>query len=69
MRAIAPLVLFLMFVLFVVLREGLQNKLFTAYGLVLSVIGMCVFNIGLTYGLGRGAQTGAVLPAALWRLI
>ncbi len=64
-RAIAPLVVFLMFVLFVVLREGLANKLFTAYGLVLSIVGMCVFNIGLTYGLGAiGAQTGAVLPAA-----
>lgn len=64
-RAIAPLVLFLMFVLFVVLREGLNNKLFTAYGLVLSIVGMCVFNVGLTYGLGAiGAQTGAVLPAA-----
>ena len=64
-RAIAPLVLFLMFVLFIVLREGLANKLFTAYGLVLSIVGMCVFNIGLTYGLGAiGAQTGAVLPAA-----
>ena len=36
-RAIAPLVLFLMFVLFIVLREGLANKLFTAYGLVLSI--------------------------------
>jgi hypothetical protein len=64
-RAIAPLVLFLMFVLFIVLREGLANKLFTAYGLVLSIVGMCVFNVGLTYGLGAiGAQTGAVLPAA-----
>ena len=64
-RAIAPLVLFLMFVLFVVLREGLANKLFTGYGLVLSIVGMCVFNVGLTYGLGAiGAQTGAVLPAA-----
>ncbi|MBL6642118.1 MAG: DUF1538 domain-containing protein [PS1 clade bacterium] len=64
-RAIAPLVLFLMFVLFIVLREGLANKLFTAYGLVLSIVGMCVFNVGLTYGLGAiGAQTGAILPAA-----
>ena len=64
-RAIAPLVLFLMFVLFIVLREGLANKLFTAYGLILSIVGMCVFNVGLTDGLGAiGAQTGAVLPAA-----
>ncbi|CAI8200028.1 MAG: Uncharacterised protein [Alphaproteobacteria bacterium] len=68
-RAIAPLVLFLMFVLFIVLREGLANKLFTAYGLVLSIVGMCVFNIGLTYGLGAiGAQTGAVLPAAFMEI-
>ena len=57
-----------MFVLFIVLREGLANKLFTAYGLILSIVGMCVFNVGLTYGLGAiGAQTGAVLPAALWK--
>lgn len=68
-RAIAPLVLFLMFVLFIVLREGLNNKLFTAYGLVLSIVGMCVFNIGLTYGLGAiGAQTGEVLPAAFMQI-
>ena len=68
-RAIAPLVLFLMFVLFIVLRDGLANKLFTAYGLVLSIIGMCVFNVGLTYGLGAiGAQTGAVLPAAFMEI-
>ena len=68
-RAIAPLVLFLMFVLFIVLREGLANKLFTAYGLVLSIVGMCVFNVGLTYGLGAiGAQTGAILPAAFMEI-
>ena len=54
---------------FIVLREGLANKLFTAYGLVLSIIGMCVFNVGLTYGLGAiGAQTGAVLPAAFMEI-
>ena len=31
----------------------------------LSIIGMCVFNIGLTYGLGAiGGQAGSTLPAA-----
>ena len=68
-RAILPLVLFLMFVLFVVLKSTLPNKMVTVYGLALSIIGMCIFNVGLTYGLGAiGAQTGGVLPAAFMEL-
>ena len=68
-RAILPLVLFLMFVLFVVLKSTLPNKMVTVYGLALSIIGMCVFNVGLTYGLGAiGTQTGGVLPAAFMEL-
>ena len=64
-RAILPLVLFLMFVLFVVLKSTLPNKMITVYGLALTIVGMCIFNIGLTYGLGAiGSQTGGVLPAA-----
>ena len=68
-RAILPLVLFLMFVLFVVLKSTLPNKMITVYGLALSIIGMCIFNVGLTYGLGAiGTQTGGVLPAAFMEL-
>ena len=68
-RAILPLVLFLMFVLFIVLRSTLPNKMVTTYGLTLSILGMCIFNIGLTYGLGAiGAQTGSALPAAFMEL-
>ncbi len=68
-RAILPLVLFLMFVLFIVLRSTLPNKMITTYGLTLSILGMCIFNIGLTYGLGAiGAQTGSALPAAFMEL-
>ena len=68
-RAILPLVLFLMFVLFVVLKSTLPNKMVTVYGLALSIIGMCIFNVGLTYGLGAiGSQTGGVLPAAFMEL-
>ena len=68
-RAILPLVLFLMFVLFVILKSQLKNRLITIYGLLLSVLGMCIFNIGLTYGLGAiGTQTGSVLPAAFMAL-
>ena len=68
-RAILPLVLFLMFVLFVVLKSTLPDKMVTVYGLALSIIGMCIFNVGLTYGLGAiGTQTGGVLPAAFMEL-
>jgi len=68
-RAILPLVLFLMFVLFVVLKSTLPNKMVTVYGLTLSILGMCIFNIGLTYGLGAiGSQTGGVLPAAFMQI-
>ena len=68
-RAILPLVLFLMGVLFLVLKSSLPNKIITIYGLTLSIIGMCIFNVGLTYGLGAiGAQTGSVLPAAFMQL-
>jgi hypothetical protein len=68
-RAILPLVLFLMFVLFIVLRSKLPNRMVTFYGLVLSIVGMCIFNVGLTYGLGAiGSQTGSVLPAAFMEL-
>ncbi len=64
-RAILPLVLFLMFVLFIILRSKLPNNLVTIYGLTLSIVGMCVFGIGLTYGLGAiGTQAGSTLPAA-----
>ncbi len=68
-RAILPLVIFLMFVLFIVLRSSLPNRLITIYGLVLSIIGMCIFNVGLTYGLGAiGTQTGSILPAAFMNI-
>ena len=68
-RAILPLVLFLMFVLLIVLRSTLPNKMVTTYGLTLSILGMCIFNVGLTYGLGAiGAQTGSALPAAFMEL-
>jgi len=68
-RAILPLVLFLMFVLFIVLRSTLPNKMVTTYGLTLSILGMCIFYVGLTYGLGAiGAQAGSVLPAAFMEL-
>ena len=68
-RAILPLVVFLSFVLMVILKSKVPNRLFTVYGLTLSILGMCIFNVGLTYGLGAiGSQTGSVLPAAFMQL-
>jgi hypothetical protein len=41
----------------------------TIYGLTLCIVGMCIFNLGLSYGLGAiGSQTGQVLPAAFMAL-
>ena len=58
-----------MAVLFLILKSSLPNTTVIIYGLTLSIVGMCIFNIGLTYGLGAiGAQTGSVLPAAFMEL-
>lgn len=64
-QAIVPLVIFLMFILFGVLRSRLPNAFIICYGLVLSVVGMCIFNIGLKYGLSAlGEQAGNVIPSS-----
>lgn len=64
-RAILPLVLFLFFVFKVVLKAKLQNKGEIIYGVVLTIIGMCIFNLGLTYGLSNlGDHVGKLVPAA-----
>ncbi len=68
-RAIVPLVLFLMIILKVVLREKVHEAGIVAYGLILCVIGMIVFNVGLSYGLSLlGGQSGGVIPAAFTKL-
>lgn len=65
LRAIVPLVLFLLIVIKLVLKERIRNAGTIAYGIALSVVGMIVFNIGLTYGLAAlGGQAGSLLPAA-----
>ena len=64
-RAIVPLVIFLFLVMKVVLREKIRNAGMIAYGIVLAVVGMCTFNVGLTYGLAAlGGQSGGLIPAA-----
>ncbi|RKZ47977.1 MAG: DUF1538 domain-containing protein [Gammaproteobacteria bacterium] len=64
-RAIVPLVLFLIFVMYFILNEKIKNKVMTTYGISLCVIGMVVFNVGLSYGLAKlGGQSGGLVPAA-----
>ena len=64
-RSIVPLVLFLFLVLKLLLREKILEPGILTYGLFLSVIGMIIFNIGLTYGLAKlGSQSGGFVPAA-----
>jgi hypothetical protein len=65
LRAIVPLVLFLLLVMWLVLKEKLQNPSQIAYGITLAVIGMIMFNLGLSYGLAKlGGQSGSLIPAA-----
>ncbi len=64
-RAIAPLVLFLYLVLKFVLREKIHDAGIVIYGLSLALLGMMMFNVGLSYGLAKlGSQSGSLIPAA-----
>ena len=64
-RAIVPLVLFLFVVMHFVLREKIQDGKTIAFGIALTVAGMILFSLGLTYGLARlGNQSGSFIPAA-----
>lgn len=64
-RSVVPLMLFLGIVLLFVLKEKLPNAKIVMLGLLFAVIGMIIFNIGLTYGLSElGSQAGSKLPMA-----
>ncbi len=64
-RAILPLVLFLFLVLKVVLKEKLTHAGTIVYGIVLAILGMMIFNVGLTYGLAAlGEQSGSLIAIA-----
>lgn len=65
LRSIVPLVLFLFVVMKVMLREPIKNAGLLAYGITLAILGMIIFNLGLTYGLAKlGGQSGGLVPAA-----
>ena len=64
-RAIVPLVIFLLLVMLVLLREPIKNPKIIFFGIFLCVLGMVVFNLGLSYGLSLlGGQSGGLVPAA-----
>jgi len=64
-RAIVPLVIFLYLVMRLILKEKIHNRGTTIYGISLCVLGMIIFNIGLSYGLAKlGSQSGEMVPAA-----
>jgi hypothetical protein len=64
-RAILPLCVFLFFVLKMILRDSLPNAQEVFLGIALTILGMCLFNIGLTYGLTKlGGNVGGLVPAA-----
>ncbi len=68
-RAILPLVIFLFFVLSVILRERLNNQAEIFLGIGLTILGMCVFNVGLTYGLSMlGNSAGTLVPTAFMQV-
>ncbi len=68
-RAILPLVIFLFIVLKVVLHENLKNKAEIFLGIALTIVGMCIFNLGLTYGLSKlGGSAGSLVPSAFMQI-
>ncbi|WP_460153532.1 DUF1538 domain-containing protein [Pseudomonas sp. S2_B07] len=65
LRAIVPLVIFLLIVLKLLLRQSLPRRGEIFLGIALTVVGMCLFNLGLTYGLSKlGGSAGSLIPAA-----
>ena len=68
-RAIVPLVIFLLIVMVAVLRERVPNPNTIFFGIFLCVLGMIVFNLGLSYGLSKlGGQSGGLVPAAFTQI-
>ena len=64
-RAIVPLVMFLLLVMLVLLREKIPHPTIIGFGIFLCVLGMVIFNLGLSYGLSKlGGQSGGLVPAA-----
>ena len=69
LRAIVPLVVFLFLVMAILLKEKVKEAKTVYYGIFLTVVGMIIFNLGLTYGLASlGDQAGGIIPGAFMNL-
>ncbi len=65
LRAVLPLIVLLMLVQRFVLHQGIPRRDIFAYGVVTALLGMAVFNLGLTAGLVElGNQAGTNVPWA-----
>ncbi len=65
LRAIVPLIIFLLVILKFVLKRTLPRPKILIYGFILATLGMIVFNIGLNFGLSElGTQAGAAIANA-----
>ena len=61
--------MFLLLVQRFILREPIENKGEVLYGIALTIIGMCIFNLGLTYGLSKlGSNAGSLVPGAFMEI-
>ena len=64
-RAVVPLILFLLFVQRFFLRAPLRDRTRATYGMAAALVGMVMFNFGLAFGLSPlGSQAGEHLPSA-----
>jgi hypothetical protein len=65
LRAIGPLIVLLWLVQRFLVGEAVKQRNLVVYGVVVAVLGMALFNLGLTVGLiPLGNQAGATVPAA-----
>jgi hypothetical protein len=65
LRAIGPLILLLWLAQRLLVGESVKQRNIIAYGVVVAVLGMALFNLGLTVGLiPLGNQAGATVPGA-----
>ncbi len=65
LRAILPLTLFLWLIQIGILKEKLSQPKIIAYGIVVAILGMTLFDTGLDFGLVElGTQAGGLLPSA-----